>query len=232
MPLHPWTFYPPTLSGEGKRSPWQFYERIFKALETDRSITQQARRYWEMWRHGESGIQPWFENNRVHRLRADLPGYDLQPDQMRASSKEEFLAVMREFHVWAGEPSFREIARNAGKTVGASTLCEALDANKPPRLPTLKVVMAFIHGCGGSEDDLITWTHGLAPGAHSPGYRWHRHPAAGRRTAQRQLMTCKWRVATGRLARGRSVPGYGAITGSARRATPLTPSAPMPLGSV
>ncbi|MEU0568592.1 hypothetical protein ABZ297_24885 [Nonomuraea sp. NPDC005983] len=154
----PMDLLPPALSGEGKRCPWQFYERIFKALETDRSITQQARRYWEMWRDGESGIHPWFENNRVHRLRADLPGYDLQPDPMRASSKEEFLAVMREFHVWAGEPSFREIARNAGKTVGASTLCEALDANRPPRLPTLKVVMAFIHGCGGSEDDLVTWT--------------------------------------------------------------------------
>jgi hypothetical protein len=98
----PMDLLPPALSGEGKRSPWQFYERIFKALESDRSITQQARRYWEMWRDGESGRQSWSENNRVHRLRPDLPGYDLQLNPMRASAKEEFLAVMREFHVWAG----------------------------------------------------------------------------------------------------------------------------------
>ncbi|MFE0156555.1 hypothetical protein ACFWY5_56175 [Nonomuraea sp. NPDC059007] len=55
-------------------------------------------------------------------------------------------------------PSYREIAIKAEKAVGASTLCEALDSNKQPRLPTLKLVQAFIHGCGGTEDDLTSWT--------------------------------------------------------------------------
>ena len=58
---------------------------------------------------------------------------------------------MRDFHIWAGEPSYREIALTADKTVGASTLREALNPKKPIRLPALKVVMAFIYGCGGSN---------------------------------------------------------------------------------
>lgn len=65
---------------------------------------------------------------------------------------------MRDFHVWAGEPSYREIAINAGRAVGASTLCEALDVNRPARMPSLKVVTAFVHGCGGEEEDLVSWT--------------------------------------------------------------------------
>ncbi|MFI6815388.1 hypothetical protein ACIBG7_23470 [Nonomuraea sp. NPDC050328] len=94
----------------------------------------------------------------LHRLREDAAGYTLKPSPLTATSKEEFLAVMREFHIWAGEPSYREIALKARKSVGASTLCEALDPKRPPRLPTLKVVTAFVYGCGGGEEDLTTWT--------------------------------------------------------------------------
>jgi hypothetical protein len=65
---------------------------------------------------------------------------------------------MHDVSAWTEGPSYREIALKARKTVGASTLCEALDANKSPRLPTLKVVTAFIHGCGGREEDLTAWT--------------------------------------------------------------------------
>ncbi|MFC3986840.1 helix-turn-helix domain-containing protein [Streptosporangium jomthongense] len=91
-------------------------------------------------------------------LREDALGYELKPDPLTAITKEELLELMRDFHVWAGEPSYREIAINAGRAVGASTLCETLNVNKPPRLPSLKVVTAFIHGCGGSEADLVHWT--------------------------------------------------------------------------
>lgn len=94
----------------------------------------------------------------LHQLREDALGYELKPDPLTATTKEELLELMRDFHIWAGEPSYREIAINAGRTVGASTLCEALDVNKPARLPSLKVITAFIHGCGGSEGDLIRWT--------------------------------------------------------------------------
>ncbi|MEV6867464.1 helix-turn-helix transcriptional regulator [Streptosporangium subroseum] len=94
----------------------------------------------------------------LHRLREDALGYGLKPDPLMATTKEALLELMREFHIWAGEPSYREIAINAGRTVGASTLCEALDIKKPARLPSLKVVTAFIHGCGGSEEDLTHWT--------------------------------------------------------------------------
>ncbi|WP_329087710.1 MULTISPECIES: helix-turn-helix domain-containing protein [unclassified Streptosporangium] len=98
------------------------------------------------------------EKDSLHRLREDAFGYGLKPDPLTATTKEELLELMRDFQIWAGEPSYREIAINAGRTVGASTLCEALDVNKPARLPSLKVVTAFIHGCGGSEEDLTHWT--------------------------------------------------------------------------
>ncbi|MEU4409178.1 hypothetical protein AB0F88_32105 [Streptosporangium sp. NPDC023963] len=65
---------------------------------------------------------------------------------------------MRDFHVWAKELSFREIAHRSGRTVAASTLCETLSLHKPPRLPSMKIVEAFIVGCGGNEDDLAQWT--------------------------------------------------------------------------
>ncbi|MFE3454956.1 hypothetical protein ACFXJ8_39140 [Nonomuraea sp. NPDC059194] len=91
----------------------------------------------------------------LHRLREDVASFDLKPDPLTANTKEEFLACMQDFHVWAGELSYRQIVINAGKTVGASTLCEAL---KGKQMPSLKVVIAFIKGCGGSEDDLVQWT--------------------------------------------------------------------------
>lgn len=94
----------------------------------------------------------------VFRHREDVPGFQLKPDPLTALTKEELLRVMREFHVWAGEPSYREIALRSGKMVGASTLCEALNPRKAPRLPSLKVITAFIHGCGGTDDDLTLWT--------------------------------------------------------------------------
>ncbi|MEV7010769.1 helix-turn-helix transcriptional regulator [Streptosporangium sp. NPDC051022] len=116
-------------------------------------------------------------------LREDALGYELKPDPLIATTKEELLELMRDFHIWAGEPSYREIAINAGRSVGASTLCEALNVNKPIRLPSLKVVTAFIHGCGGNEAELVRWTtawrrirmargHGNAPPSA------HRQPVA------------------------------------------------------
>lgn len=92
------------------------------------------------------------------RLRKDIEGYDLEPDPLAATTKAEFLACMRDFHVWAKEPSFREISRRSGRAVAASTLCEAMNPKRPPHLPSMKLVEAFITGCGGSQDYLDRWT--------------------------------------------------------------------------
>jgi hypothetical protein len=144
--------------------PLSVIERLLDVLDAQAFHRRFVRRCWEQLQPPDGPersrhiVARANTQSDIHRLRQDVAGYELQPDPLAATSKEEFLAVMREFHVWAGEPSYREIALNAGKTVGASTLCEALDPNKPARLPTLKVVTAFVYGCGGGEEDLTIWT--------------------------------------------------------------------------
>ncbi|MEU4541592.1 hypothetical protein AB0G15_42870 [Streptosporangium sp. NPDC023825] len=92
-------------------------------------------------------------------LREDVEGHDdLKPNPLAATTKEQFLQCMRDFQIWAKEPSFHEIARNSRGAVAVSTLSTALDPNKPSRLPTMKVVEGFIIGCGGSEDEIARWT--------------------------------------------------------------------------
>ncbi|WP_285710841.1 hypothetical protein [Microtetraspora sp. NBRC 16547] len=130
-----------------------------------RDIWNLANRAGEHARHPKQGIsrQPrpeWvITMPKPPKLREDVEGYDdLKPDPLTATTKEEFLQHMRDFHVWAKELSYREISRGSGRAVAASTLCEALNPNKRPRLPSMKVVEGFITGCGGSEDDLVRWT--------------------------------------------------------------------------
>ncbi|MET9250266.1 helix-turn-helix domain-containing protein [Nonomuraea sp. NPDC003709] len=170
--------------------PLSMLERLLDALDAQAFHRRYIRRCWEQLQHPDGPersrhiVVRASTQNDIHRLRQDVAGYELQPDPLTATSKEEFLSAMREFHVWAGEPSYREIALNAGKTVGASTLCEALDPNKPARLPTLKVVTAFIYGCGGGEEDLTIWTTA-----------WRRVRMARTATSVTHLATAdQWRV--------------------------------------
>ncbi|WP_425464777.1 transposase [Nonomuraea terrae] len=106
--------------------------------------------------------------------------------EVRADIHEAFLKLARA-HLLATPVLIALAVLSAGKTVGASTLCEALDPNKPVRLPTLKVVTAFIHGCGGSEEDVAVWTTA-----------WRRMDGQGH--PQRQA-TARRQPATGRLAK-------------------------------
>jgi len=84
------------------------------------------------------------------RTISDADGHDLCPDPVGARTPAEFMAALRRYRIWAGEPSFREMARLCRRKIGASTLCTALGSDKMPRLP---VVLAVITGCGGSEED-------------------------------------------------------------------------------
>ena len=52
----------------------------------------------------------------------------------------------------AGNPSYREMAQRSGRRAGASTMYEALSADKLPS--KLSIVEAIVAGCGGGEDDL------------------------------------------------------------------------------
>ncbi|MFI7470175.1 hypothetical protein [Nonomuraea sp. NPDC049646] len=86
---------------------------------------------------------------------ADLPGYVLKPDPLSARTPAEFVELLKQYRIWAGEPSYREIVRRARNAFGASTLCEAL---KSSHLPPEKLVRAFVWACSGSEEDLQAWT--------------------------------------------------------------------------
>jgi hypothetical protein len=80
----------------------------------------------------------------------DAAGYDLRPDALTARTSAELIARLREYRQWSGEPPFRKIAAQARQKVAHSTIFVALNGDE---LPSLKVVLAIIEGCGGSVDD-------------------------------------------------------------------------------
>lgn len=84
------------------------------------------------------------------RAVADAPGHDLCPDPLAAKSAAELVAALRRYRIWAGEPSYREMARCCKGNIAASTLNTALRSDE---LPTLPVVLAVITACGGSDED-------------------------------------------------------------------------------
>ncbi|ADH69869.1 hypothetical protein [Nocardiopsis dassonvillei] len=84
----------------------------------------------------------------------DFGEYDERPDPLQTSSAEEFLEALREYRIWAGEPSFRKMSDNCRHKIAYSTLNTALNGG---RLPKLHIVEAFIEGCGGDRDDVRRW---------------------------------------------------------------------------
>jgi hypothetical protein len=91
---------------------------------------------------------------------ADAPGIDLLPDLSLARTAADLVTALRRYRIWAGDPSFREMARRADHVIAPSTMCKALHADTMPRLGTVR---AIITGCGGSEEDMrqfvSAWRH-------------------------------------------------------------------------
>jgi DNA-binding SARP family transcriptional activator/transcriptional regulator with XRE-family HTH domain len=79
----------------------------------------------------------------------DTAGFDLRPDPLTAQTAGDFVKALSQFRVWAGEPSFREMALLCGHAVSAATMCTALGRDK---LPSQRVVLAIIKACGGTPD--------------------------------------------------------------------------------
>jgi hypothetical protein len=107
--------------------------------------------------------QVWSAQDRRagrHRLQAqarqaaepvqDAMGFNLKPDPLTATTSAELVARLREYRQWAGDPPFRKIAAQARQKVAHSTIFVALNSDE---LPSLKVVVAVIAGCGGGEED-------------------------------------------------------------------------------
>lgn len=78
------------------------------------------------------------------------------PDPLQATTPEKFVAIMREYRLWMGNPSLRKMARRCDEKVSHSTLRTMLDGNAiPARLEHLE---SFVKALGGTDDDRNRWT--------------------------------------------------------------------------
>lgn len=80
----------------------------------------------------------------------DASGIDLRPDPLAATTGAELVDALRRYRQWAGDPSFRAMAAQAGQQVAHTTMYSALAGTS---LPKLRVVLAVVAGCGGGHDD-------------------------------------------------------------------------------
>jgi hypothetical protein len=87
----------------------------------------------------------------------DLRGYDRRPDPLEATTQHEFVATMRAYRVWAGEPSLRQMEERCGKKISYSTFRNMLNAETVPKLPSLKI---FVEVLGGTAKDVQRWRQG------------------------------------------------------------------------
>ncbi|GAA3727582.1 hypothetical protein [Salinactinospora qingdaonensis] len=105
---------------------------------------------WEDWH--EASLETM---NRSQMMR-DIEGYDMRPDPLEATTVHLFLEAMRDFRLWAGQPSYRQMQRRCGGVCAASTFCNAMNP-KRLELPKLSLVYAFVTACGGDKDECQRW---------------------------------------------------------------------------
>lgn len=88
----------------------------------------------------------------------DAAGFDLRPNPLEADTAAAFVVALRMYRIWAGRPSFRELARRTGGTPAASTICTMLRGQE---LPAFDCMLAYLRACGAAEEDLqrfaTTW---------------------------------------------------------------------------
>jgi hypothetical protein len=89
--------------------------------------------------------------NEISQQISDVPGVDLKPDPLAATTPAEFIRALWQYKAWSGDPSWRKMAEQAGQAVVHSTMYAAMNGDA---LPKFDVVKAIIIGCGGGEDDL------------------------------------------------------------------------------
>jgi predicted acylesterase/phospholipase RssA len=87
-----------------------------------------------------------------HRAVRDCEGYDLRPNPLETSTPAEFVAALRRYRRWAGNPSYRTLAERA--PVSAAAFHAML---KGDELPKFTMLNAFIVACGGDEEEFQRW---------------------------------------------------------------------------
>lgn len=126
-------------------------------LSEAREIVRETRRElayvhheWEQFNRRHSG--PGRYPDVAAPVVPDPPGMDLCPDPRTATTAVEFMATLRTYRIWAGEPSYRAmenvIKNQCSQRYSDSTIHAAL---KNDALPALAMVQAIITACGGSS---------------------------------------------------------------------------------
>lgn len=94
----------------------------------------------------------------AHRRESEpvLPDHNatLRPDPSTARDPATFMELLRQFRIWAGNPSYRDMAARDQRFT-ASALHAALARDVLPRRH--EMVDAIVAGCGGSEEDRSMW---------------------------------------------------------------------------
>ena len=85
----------------------------------------------------------------------DLRGHDRRPDPLQAATEQDFIAAMRAYRVWAGEPSLRVMEERSGNKISYSTFRNMLSGATMPKLSSLQV---FVEVLGGTAEDIQRWT--------------------------------------------------------------------------
>jgi hypothetical protein len=97
-------------------------------------------------------------DDRVMRRQIEnVSGNELKPDPLTTETPVAFIEALWQYRAWSGNPSWRMMADHAGKAVSFSTMYNAMNGDS---LPKLYVVKAIIIGCGGNEDDVISFVNG------------------------------------------------------------------------
>ncbi|CAM4023884.1 hypothetical protein [Nocardiopsis rhodophaea] len=91
--------------------------------------------------------------DRPHTIE-DLEGYDNRPDPLTTTTAAEYTEKMRQFRIWSGDWSYRQLERFSGGLVARSTFHAALNSDE---LPRFDVVVVFITACGGGQGEVQRW---------------------------------------------------------------------------
>jgi hypothetical protein len=81
----------------------------------------------------------------------DSPGCDLRPDPSSVRTAAELLEALRQFRIWAGNPSYRDMARARNGRPAASTMCRMLSGTELPA--RFEIIDSIIVACGGGDED-------------------------------------------------------------------------------
>ncbi|MGW9351723.1 hypothetical protein [Nocardiopsis flavescens] len=94
---------------------------------------------------------PWREYSGAT---PDAPGHDLAPDPLAARTAADLMELLREFRIWCGEPSYRQMSARCEGAYSPSSFCMAINKQT---LPTQQMLIALVIVCSGKEAAIRPW---------------------------------------------------------------------------